>query len=115
MALKHGSHHFTKWMHMENGQVMVRRIHRMDIQDARGRLHAIEKDQLPEAIVTSTGDAQKGRHIARILLRPSRGIFAELDSLDMVPSAFIWNAFMFGLGFTSALTLRYFARLLTEF
>lgn len=115
MALKHGSDHFTKWMHMENGQVMVRRIHRMEIQDACGRLHTIIQDQLPEAVVTSTGEGQKGKHIARILLRPQSRTLAELPAFDGLPGAFLWNAMMFGLGFFSALTLRYFARLLIEF
>lgn len=115
MALKHGSDHYTKWMHMENGQVMVRRIHRMEVQDARGRLHAIAEDQLPEAIVTSTGKAQTGTHIARVLLRPGSGLFADLHSLDGFSGEVLWNVLVFGLGFTSALTLRYFARLLVEF
>jgi len=115
MALNHGSDHYTKWMHMENGQVMVRRIHRMEVQDAKGRLHSICKNDLPEAIVTSTGDAQKGQHLARILLRPGSSFFAEWDSLDGYPSILLWNALVFGLGFTSALTLRFFARLLINF
>ncbi len=115
MALKHGSDHYTKWMHMENGQVMIRRIHRMEIQDALGRLHEINKEQLPEAILTSTGEANKGKHIARVLLRPRSRMFGEIPSFDGIPSAFVWNAFVFGSGFFSALTLRYFARLLMEF
>jgi len=115
MALKHGSNHYTKWMHMENGQVMVRRIHRMEIQDARGHLHAITQDELPEAIVTTTGEAQKGKHIARILLRPRSSVFAELPVLNASSGAFLWNALVFGSGFMSALVLRFFARLLTEF
>ena len=115
MALQHGSEYYTKWMHMENGQVMVRRIHRMEIQDALGRLNVIAKDQLPEAIVTTTGEANKGKHIARILLRPRSRMFGDMPTFDGVPSAFVWNAFVFGSGFFSALTLRYFARLLIEF
>lgn len=115
MALKHGSDHYTKWMHLENGQVMVRRIHRMEIQDACGRLHHITQEQLPEAIVTSTGESSKGKPIARILLRPRSRMFGELPAFDGATSALVWNALVFGLGFCSALTLRYFARLLVDF
>lgn len=115
MALKHGSTHYTKWMHMENGQVMVRRIHRMEIQDAVGRLHTIQKDDLPEAVVTSAGEQHKGRAIARILLRPRSKGFGEWESFDLRSSALVWNAFVFGLGFFSALALRYIARLLIDF
>ncbi len=115
MALKHGSNHYTKWMHMENGQVMVRRIHRMEIQDAQGRLHVIQKDDLPEAVLTSTGESQKGKPIARILLRPKSKGFVEWQSLDGPTGVLVWNAFVFGLGFFSALSLRYLARLLIDF
>jgi hypothetical protein len=115
MALKHGSDHYTKWMHMENGQVMVRRIHRLEIQDAKGRLHMITRDRLPEAIVTSTGDAKKSPHIARILLRPQSVSLMDWQSLDLIPATFLWNALVFGFGFSTALMLRYAARMLVNF
>lgn len=115
MALKHGSDHYTKWMHMENGQVMVRRIHRMEIQDAVGRLHVIQKHDLPEAVVTSAGERREKRAIARILLRPRSKGFAEWESLELPSGVLVWNAFVFGLGFASALALRFVARLLIDF
>ncbi len=115
MALKHGSEHYTHWTHMENGKVMPRRIHRMEIQDALGRMHIIEKDNLPEAVLTSTGQANEGKSIARILLRPKSKSYIEWQSLEGPAGVLVWNAFVFGLGFFSALTLRYFARLLIEF
>ena len=115
MALKHGSDHYTKWVHMENGKVMVRRIHRLEIQDARGRLHAITREQLPESILTSTGDAKKSPHIARILLRPQSVSLVDWQSLDSFPATLVWNALVFGFGFFTALTLRFLARLLMEF
>lgn len=115
MALKHGREHYTKWIHMENGQMMVRRIHRMEIQDAQGRLHVIHKDDLPEGVMTSTGQQQKGKHIARILLRPKSKGVVEWDSLDFSAGLLVWNAFVFGLGFFSALFLRFVARLLVDF
>ena len=32
MALHHEQEHYTKWMHFENGNIMVRRLHRIEIQ-----------------------------------------------------------------------------------
>ena len=115
MALKHGSDHYTKWMHLENGQVLVRRIQRLEIQDALGRLHHVTGRHLPEAIVTSTSEPKKHKPTARILLRPRSSLLEEWRSLDSEPSTLVWNAFVFGLGFVSALGLRYFARLLVDF
>ena len=55
MALKQGKESFTKWTHVENGKVMVRRIHRIEIQARNGSLYTIRGDQLPDFIQTSAG------------------------------------------------------------
>ena len=70
MAIKQGSESFTKWTHVENGQVLVRRIHRIDVQAADGHLHHITGNRLPEFIYTCTGQGHKGSHLAQILLSP---------------------------------------------
>jgi hypothetical protein len=70
MALVHGSEHYAKWTHMENGKVLTRRLHRIEIQARDGRLYALTGDRLPDALVTNSGHAYKGEHIAQILLRP---------------------------------------------
>ena len=70
MALTHGSEHYTKWMHIENRKVLVRRLHRIEIQARDGRLYAITGDRLPDSFGTFSGHAYKGEHLAQILLRP---------------------------------------------
>jgi len=71
MALKDGSTYYTKWTHVENGNAMVRRIHRIEIQARDGRLYIIEGRDLPDFIQTNAGIGFKGCHIAQILV-PSR-------------------------------------------
>jgi len=70
MALQHGSEHYTKWTHVENGQVLSRRLHRMEIQARNGRLYIITGDKLPDFLQTCSGHGYKGRHVAQILLSP---------------------------------------------
>lgn len=63
---------FTRWMHMENGKTMVRRLHRLEIQSSAGHLHVITGDKLPHAMITSAGKGYKGAHVGQILLAPSK-------------------------------------------
>jgi hypothetical protein len=70
MALKHESEYYVKWTHMENGNVITRRLHRIEIQAKDGRLYALTGEHLPDALMTNSGHTYKGRHIAQILLRP---------------------------------------------
>ena len=70
MALKQGNDSYTKWTHVENGNVMVRRIHRIEIQDRKGRLHVLSAETLPDFIQTSAGVGHKGKHMAQILFGP---------------------------------------------
>ena len=71
MALIDGTTYYTKLTHVENGNVMVRRIHRIEVQAHDGRLYFIEGRDLPDFIQTSAGIGFKGCHIAQILV-PSR-------------------------------------------
>ena len=82
MALRDGSEgSFTKWMHMENGKVLVRRLHRLEIQSASGQLHVLTGSNLPDAIVTNSGEGFKGAHLGQILLKPKQ----RLLSLNSLP------------------------------
>ena len=84
MALKHGSEeHFTKWMHMENGKAMVRRLHRLEIQATCGRLHILTGDKLPDALVTSAGQGHKGAHVGQILMNPKK--LKEVNGVSFEP------------------------------
>jgi len=78
MALKESSEgYFTKWMHMENGKVLVRRLHRLEIQSASGQLHVLTGENLPDAIVTNAGEGFKGAHLGQILLNPQHRFVAS--------------------------------------
>lgn len=70
MALKHGSVKYTKWVHVENGRTLVRRIHRLEVQDSRGRLHGVLGTDLPDTILTFAGQKRDGGNLAQILLNP---------------------------------------------
>ena len=70
MALKHGDEHYTMFTFTENGQVMNRRLHKLEIQDRTGKVHILEGKLLPNVITASTGQGQKGHHVATILLNP---------------------------------------------
>jgi hypothetical protein len=107
MALKQGSERFTKWTHTENGKVLTRRLHRMEVQARDGRLYVIKGDDLPDALQTNCGHAYKGEHLAQILLNPSkintRGY--ELGSLGPWPNG--RDALNFAIGFLAIAVLRF--------
>ena len=90
MALHHGDEHYTKWMHIENGNMMVRRLHRIEIQARDGRLHVIRGEDLPDGFVTSAGHGHKCKHIAQILLRP-QSAGATLLPTALVPECYDGN------------------------
>ncbi len=73
MALKHGSEHFSKLVYMEDGQVLVRRIHELNVQASDGSLHRIKGDKLPQAFVVFAGKAYKGLHLGQVLLSREPG------------------------------------------
>jgi hypothetical protein len=70
MALKQGSERYTMWTHVENGKVLSRRLHRIEVQARDGRLHVIEGDKLPDFLQTCAGVGYQGLHLAQILLKP---------------------------------------------
>lgn len=75
MASKHGSEgYFTKYIHVENGTPMVRRLHKLIIQSSTGHVFEIEGAALPETIITFAGDSHKGKHVGQILLRPKSAV-----------------------------------------
>ena len=70
MAIKQDKECYTKWTHVENGKVLVRRIHRIEVQARNGGLYVLRGDKLPDFIQTSAGEGHKGVHLAQILLKP---------------------------------------------
>ena len=74
MALKseNETESHTKWVHVENGKVMVRRIHRMEVQARTGVMYTLRGKDLPDFIQTSAGEGYKGAHLAQIILKPEK-------------------------------------------
>ena len=70
MALRQGSECFTKWTHVEEGKVLNRRLHRIELQIGDGGLHTITGNRLPDFILTCTGHGYIGPDLAQILLSP---------------------------------------------
>ena len=111
MALKQANEKFTKFVHLENGNSTVRRIHQMQVQDRKGRLHIITGDDLPEYVGISTGQGMKGCHLAQILLSPN-------PAPEYVPDkANTWglsHLFVFGLGFFVLVIVRFILGLILD-
>ena len=106
MALKHTGEHFTRWTHVENGRVLNRRLHRIEVQANDGRLYVITGDGLPDFIQTNTGNGHKGDHIAQILLDPKRHKSNVIVSEPAAwPSA--RDVLGFAIGFFSIVLLRF--------
>ena len=110
MALHHGEEHYTKWMHIENGNMMVRRLHRIEIQARDGRLYVIRGKNLPDGLVSNAGHGHKGEHIAQILLRPESIRNLHAPDVDFWPKA--RDVLHVGLGVFGFLMLRFFISLL---
>lgn len=68
MAIKRGREYFTYCTHIENGDVVPRRIHRLEVKDAKGKTHILTGKKLPDLIVTNAGDGHKGAHTGYVLL-----------------------------------------------
>jgi len=109
MALQQGSERFTKWTHVENGKVLTRRLHRMEVQARDGRLYVIKGDELPDAIQTNCGTAYKGEHLAQILLHPGSITRRSLASRGPWPDG--RDALNFAIGFLATVVLRFLATL----
>ena len=68
MALKDGTGYYTKFAFVENGQALVRRIHRLEIQAWDGRLYVVEGKQLPDFVSGTSGTGVKNAHVLQILV-----------------------------------------------
>ena len=112
MALHQSKVHHTKWMHMENGKAMVRRLHRMEIQAKNGRVYTLRGENLPEAMITNVGDSHKGEHVAQILLNPRPTPSLTSEEINFYPKA--RDVLHIGLGIFCFLLVR-FVLVLLEF
>jgi len=108
MALKHKETKYTKWTHVENGKVLVRRIHRLEVQARNGCLYTLLGDKLPDFIQTSTGEGYKGVHLAQILLSPES---IQQRTPYTAPVAKPWpslrDLFSVAIGFVGFILLRF--------
>jgi len=67
MAHKDESGYYMKLTMVENGEVTVRRIQRMEWQDQFGRVLFVEGKDLFTDLIVHTGKGQKEKHCARFL------------------------------------------------
>lgn len=72
MALERQGEYFTSWTHVENGRVMNRRLHRIEIQARDGRMYIVTGKYLPDYLHTGSGHAYKGEHLLQMLLGPEQ-------------------------------------------
>lgn len=111
MALKHKEEYFTRWTHVENGQVLNRRLHRIEVQANDGRLHVITGDRLPDFIQTCAGVGHKGTHLMQILFNPNRQP-KQMVLTDPQPWPSSRDVLMAVIGVMSFIFLRYAFRLI---
>ena len=113
MAIKHDKECYTKWTHVENGKVLVRRIHRIEVQARNGVLYTLRGDRLPDFIQTSAGDGYKGEHLAQILLQPE-SIRRQAPFLPPLtkPWPSLRDAMNVVLGFAAFLTVNFISSVL---
>lgn len=71
-----------KFVLLENGTPVVRRIHRLVIQAANGKVYEIEGNRLPMFVGLFPGNSQAGKHLGQILLNPN-----QYHALDWIAPA----------------------------
>ena len=115
MAIKHDKECYTKWTHVENGKVLVRRIHRIEVQARNGGLYVLRGDKLPDFIQTSAGEGFKGEHLAQILLNPeSISQRAPFTAPVANPWPTLRDFVNVGIGFLTFLMLRFTVSVLAK-
>ena len=72
MAIKNGKEIYTQWSHCESGNVHSRRLHRITVCMADGRILVFSGSSLPDLITTQTGYSQDGDHFMDIFLKADR-------------------------------------------
>jgi hypothetical protein len=85
MALRHADEHYTKWTHVENGKVLTRRLHRLEIQARDGRTYVIRGEKLPDfntppnrrLHINDRQSSSCGHKLKRIMANLERPAFVE--------------------------------------
>lgn len=72
MAIIKGREVYTQWSHCEGGNVHSRRIHRITVCMADGRILVFSGKSLPDLITTQTGHSQDGDHFMDVFLKADR-------------------------------------------
>lgn len=67
-----GEDRHCKFMLVENGTPLTRRIHELIVQDAVGTIHRIDGDRLPSSITAVTGVCQTEHHTLQVLISPRK-------------------------------------------
>ena len=72
MAIAKGKEIYTQWSHCESGNVHSRRLHRITVCMADGRILVFSGSSLPDLITTQTGYSQDGDHFMDVFLKADR-------------------------------------------
>lgn len=72
MAIVSGGERHCRLTHIENGNVINRRIQTMVVQSPKGAIHSLSADQLPDAITLTCGIPKKGNSLEVLLGSPPR-------------------------------------------
>ena len=101
MALEAGGQRISEVLHPVIEPTSTRRIHTMMVQAADGRLHHLERDDLPDSISLHSGVSYRGAHLAEVLLNPkdakaspilpTTGWISKRDAFFLVLGFFIFN------------------------
>ena len=103
MAQSHGGERFTSFRFTENGEIKVRRIHRIEVQANDGHLYVLEGNDLPDKLEVNTGIGHRGKHLATILLNKRNFPPPPKGKMKMWPNA--RDVFHLALGMTFFLLL----------
>ena len=112
MALKHGDEYYTMFTHSENGKVLNRRLHRIEVQSRNGRMFPITGQDLPERISTYAGQDHKGEHLGQILLSPNKVPRRPYVRIEKRPWPSFRDVLNFAIGFFAVALIRFFVSVL---
>ncbi len=84
MAIVKGKEIYAQWSHCESGNVHSRRIHRLTVCSADGRILVFSGSSLPDLITTQTGYSQDGDHFMDVFLKADRFEMVKAPQTDLV-------------------------------
>ncbi len=63
-----GGLRYAHFVFVENGEIKIRRVHEMYVQDGNSKTHIVKGTKLPYLVLLNTGESHSDKHVAEILL-----------------------------------------------